>query len=176
MTKSKNILSGNGKAFDGTVPYGHQPTFEMGKICKQCGSKVQDRPSNKQFCDNRCRDDFHNNLKKEERQKLETLKLKNLISEEENRSIEIENSSQDKIKKKADLQLHFQSLNIPEQGLIVDTTYLNKIGFEPNLFDKKIELRYYPGYYLLEYQDVGVFWISAYEFLIANKIDYISWI
>ena len=146
------------------------------KNCKHCDSEFEGKPSTKIFCCSECRDAHHNNIKKEVQQNLQQLKLKTELKQEEINLREAHSQSDEAKRKKAEIQIHFQGLDIPDEGLVVDTSYFNKINFDPSLYDKKIELKYHPGYYLLEYGDFGVFWVEAYKFLLTNKLNYLSWI
>ncbi len=180
MNKNKiAVLTGSGEAFNGGVSgvpeSSDKSSFSLGKRCPQCSVPVPDKPSNKSYCNNRCRDDFFNNLKKEERQKLEKLKLMTDIQQEENHLQEVRSKSQEIIRKKEEMMMHLKALEVPPEGKKVDVNYLNQIDFEIQYYDNLIASKKYPRKHIAEYGDFGLFWIDTYEILIINKNDYLLW-
>lgn len=153
-----------------------EATYNEGKTCPQCSKAVPDKPLNKVYCSDTCRNDFFNSAKKNRRLELEQLKIETEIQTQKNQLQNTINESEEVKKKKAEMRLHLLGMKIPEEGRVVDVNYLNQVGFDINLFDDRIELKNVPGAYMLEFGDYGMFWVDTYNFLFTHKQNYLSWL
>lgn len=143
--------------------------------CKECLIPLkEDRHGNAIFCSKKCNDKFHNWKKKEEKQRLERLAFKieeqglmNELEEAQRRSEEVKQIA-------ISNQLILESLDVPKEGLDINSTYLKESGFRDDIYDRRIQSKRYPGFYYTEHMDYGVMWRNVNTISIVHKEHYIT--
>ena len=148
-------------------------------ICENCKEEFIVTHGLMKFCNKKCKNEFHNENKKENRLEadfmMSVIKKDEATEEFQNWAMRNWKVDSDKSQLRADNLVILQQLEIPSSGSEVTTEFLFDAGFDIDAYDNKVQIRQTP-YNVLEYGDYGLFWTDTNKVLITNKKDYLLWI